>query len=166
MQINLSHRGQHHCGTWRWRHRGVWHPRWARRDGRCTRAVLCTAQINSPSIWPHLPAGNICKASLEDSCTCPTLQSPEERRARPQVSGKQKSLLSAGGWAATQSHHLCLSSAASSLPLCTPHSLCFRFTTQFHLFCRNIYRVQVRKQQLHPHHHRIYLQLGLCGAAT
>lgn len=90
MQINLSHRGQHHCGTWRWQHRGVRHPRWARRDGRCTRAVLCTAQINSPSIWAHLPAGNICKASLEHSCACPTLQSPEERRARPQVSGKQK----------------------------------------------------------------------------
>lgn len=79
----------------------------------------------------------------------------------------RKSLLSAGGWAATQSHHLCLSSAASSLPLCTPHSFSSSFTTSFHLFCRNIYRVQVRKQklQLHPHHHRIYLQLGLCGAA-
>lgn len=94
MQINLSHRGQ----LWplldlevtTQTHNGVWHLTLTRRDGRYTGAILFMAEINSPSIWPHLPAGNICKASLDDSCAFPILHSPEERRAKHWVSGKQK----------------------------------------------------------------------------
>lgn len=93
MQINLSHRGQ----LWplldpevtTQTHNGVWHLTWTRQDGRYTGAIPFTAEINSPSIWPHLPAGNICKASVDDSCAFPILHSPEEW-AKRWVSGKQK----------------------------------------------------------------------------
>lgn len=143
---------------------GVWHPTWTRQDAWYTGAVLYTAQIN-----PFDPLSQLV-TFVKPFWRAPVpSQSCRALRSRGQSSRSQenrKSLLSAGGWAATQSHHLCLSSAVSSLPLHTSF-FTISFTTSFHLLCRNIYRVQVRKQklQLHPHHHRIYLQLGLCGAA-
>lgn len=132
MQINLSHRGQTRGAS-----TGVWQPAWARRDGRHTRAVLYYSTRE-----PHLPPEPISQLPtfVQPAWRTPVPSQPcTAPRSRGQSSRSQenrKSLLSAGGWAATQSHHLCLSSAACTFPA---HSL---LQHQLHRLtspvCRNI----------------------------
>lgn len=111
MQINLSHRGQT-----RGANTGVWH------GGTGVTRGPCSVQHKGT----HLPPEPISQllTFVQPAWRAPVPSQPcTALRSRGHSSRSQenrKSLLSAGGWAATQSHHLCLSSAASASPL---HSL-------------------------------------------